>query len=317
MDTAAGSLSCRDFTNQRCPDPGKAADRSIKKTRTPGEVNPPRKIPAVTRSGMVLLRYGIGISVFCHVAALIGLMFASAVPFDSRPAEAITVDIVTADEVPSTRAVPPLELAAEAASDASSQQASAPTPQPSPEPQPDPSQPTTPLPSQAAAEPPGNEPVRQSPAMPTQSPPEVPVASGAPLNMANLFGMPVTLPGGSIGPNFDTQAYDLANLTTSDTAAFRDHVKSCASLPRSITPADDLRIVLRLRFRRNGTLMSDPELIEAPGPTVAGFAKGPALRDAVLKALQACQPYAMLPASKYQEWKVLDVPFTPKDLARG
>ena len=266
---------------------------------------------------MVLLRYGIGISVICHGAALIGLMFVSAAPFNSRPAEAITVDIVTPDEVPSTPAVPPPELNAEAASETSLQQASAPPP--SPEPPPDSYQPQTsaPLPAQSAAETPAKEPIRQSPAMPAQSPSEVPVGAGAQLDMANLFGMPVTLPGGAIGPNFDTQAYDLAKLTTSDTAAFRDHVKSCASLPHSITPADDLRIVLRLRFRRNGTLASDPELIEAPGPTVAGFAKGPALRDAVLKALQACQPYAMLPASKYQEWKVLDVPFTPKDLARG
>jgi len=32
-----------------------------------------------------------------------------------------------------------------------------------------------------------------------------------------------------------------------------------------------------------------------------------------IRALQACQPYAMLPADRYGEWKVLDLSFTPRD----
>ena len=32
-----------------------------------------------------------------------------------------------------------------------------------------------------------------------------------------------------------------------------------------------------------------------------------------ITALQACQPYAMLPADHYGEWKVLDLSFTPQD----
>jgi hypothetical protein len=264
---------------------------------------------------MVLLRYGIGISVICHVAALIGLMFASAAPFESRPAEAITVDIVTPDEVPSTPAVPPLELTAEAASESSLKQASSPAPQPSPEPPPDASQPpsSVPLPSQSADDPPASEPIRPSPAMPAPSPSEVPVTAGPAPNMANLFSMPVTLPDGSIGPNFDTQAYDLAKLDASDTAAFRDHVKSCATLPGSVAPTDQLRIVLRVSFKPDGTLSRAPDPIE--WKVAAG--KGPALIEAAIKALRACQPYAMLPASKYMEWKILDLSFTPKDLAGG
>ena len=30
-------------------------------------------------------------------------------------------------------------------------------------------------------------------------------------------------------------------------------------------------------------------------------------------ALVACQPYKMLPADKYDEWKVMDLTFTPQD----
>ena len=41
--------------------------------------------------------------------------------------------------------------------------------------------------------------------------------------------------------------------------------------------------------------------------------KGPLLMQGAIKALQACQPYAMLPADRYGEWKVLDLSFTPHD----
>ena len=169
----------------------------------------------------MLLRYGIGISVICHGAALIGLMFVSAAPFDSRPAEAITVDIVTPDEVPSIPAVPPPELNAEAASETSLQQASAPPP--SPEPPPNSYQPQTsaPLPAQSAAETPAKEPIRQSPAMPAQSPSKVPVGAGAQLDMANLFGMPVTLPGGA-----------MAQTSTRRRTTWRSSPRANRGLPR-------------------------------------------------------------------------------------
>jgi hypothetical protein len=36
-----------------------------------------------------------------------------------------------------------------------------------------------------------------------------------------------------------------------------------------------------------------------------------------MKALQACQPYAMLPADRYREWKVLDLNFTPQDFVNA
>ena len=42
--------------------------------------------------------------------------------------------------------------------------------------------------------------------------------------------------------------------------------------------------------------------------------KVPALMQGAIAALEACQPYTMLPADRYGEWKVLDLSFTPKDL---
>jgi hypothetical protein len=57
-----------------------------------------------------------------------------------------------------------------------------------------------------------------------------------------------------------------------------------------------------------GRLAAEPVLIEA-----SASAKGPALMQSAIGALEACQPYAMLPADRYGEWKVLDLSFTPQD----
>jgi hypothetical protein len=41
--------------------------------------------------------------------------------------------------------------------------------------------------------------------------------------------------------------------------------------------------------------------------------KRPLLMQGAIRALQACQPYAMLAVDRYGEWKVLDLNFTPQD----
>ena len=89
-------------------------------------------------------------------------------------------------------------------------------------------------------------------------------------------------------------------------AAFRARVSSCSSLPAGIAPDEKIRIVLRVAFKPDGTLAARPQLIEA-----SASPKGPALMQNAITALQKCQPYTMLPAEKYKEWKTIDLSFTP------
>ena len=44
---------------------------------------------------------------------------------------------------------------------------------------------------------------------------------------------------------------------------------------------------------------------------------GPMLLKTAIRTLKDCQPYAFLPAEKYREWKVLDLSFSPRDMAGG
>ncbi|MFT4121797.1 hypothetical protein [Bradyrhizobium sp.] len=99
-----------------------------------------------------------------------------------------------------------------------------------------------------------------------------------------------------------------AKLPPEVIAEFRRHLRSCAKLPAGVAPTDNVHIKLRAVLATDGTLARPPILIEAP-PS----AKGPLLVQSAMSALLACQPYKMLPADKYQEWKVLDLPFSPGD----
>ena len=71
-------------------------------------------------------------------------------------------------------------------------------------------------------------------------------------------------------------------------------------------------MVLRIYLRRDAMLAADPVLIEA-----SASRDGPVVMQAAMRALKDCQPFAFLPADKYGEWKVLDLSFTPREMAGG
>jgi hypothetical protein len=127
-----------------------------------------------------------------------------------------------------------------------------------------------------------------------------------------MLGLPPDLPQdaskGKSGDDFDAPASKTADIDPGLVTEFRRHLKKCSKLPGSIAPSDKLRVTLRVRMTPEGKLAAEPILIEA-----TASAKGPALMQSAIAALGACQPYAMLPADKYDEWQVLDLSFTPLD----
>jgi hypothetical protein len=281
------------------------------------------------------MRTGAAISVAAHVAALTAcLVLAGVRPFDPTTAEAITVDIVTPEEAPPLPKEPDNydfpTLDEKSQEQAAQKQAAQEPPQPAPEPakQAAPEQPSPPPPeaatpskpkqdSQQAAlqqqpiEPP--KPVGQSqpqsqPA-PPPSQPEVPTAAP---DITSKFGMMFTLPDAGATGDFDAKSTAAANIKVEDAAALRAHLKTCSVLPKSVTPSDNVRIVLRVALQRDGKLAAEPLLIEA-----SASEKGPALMRSAMDALTKCQPYAMLPADRYDQWRMLDLSFSPKDFQGG
>ena len=127
---------------------------------------------------------------------------------------------------------------------------------------------------------------------------------GLPRDMSPAAGS-----GDKSGDAFDGSAQP-ADIAPALVTEFRRHLKACSKLPASIAASDRLKIKLRVMMTLDGRLAAEPVLIEA-----SASAKGPALMQGAIGALQACQPYAMLPADRYGEWKVLDLSFTPQDFS--
>jgi len=278
------------------------------------------------------MRTGAAISVAAHVAALTAcLVLAGVRPFDPTTAEAITVDIVTPEEAPPLPKEPDNydfpkldEKSQEQKAQESQQQAApeqTPTPAPAPSPASNPKQESQqaalqqqateqPKPAEQAkpAEPPQQQSQPQS-QPPAASQPEVPTAAP---DITSKFGMMFTLPDAGATGDFDAKATAAANIKVEDAAALRAHLKSCSVLPKSVTLSDNVRIVLRVAFQRDGRLAAEPLLIEA-----SASEKGPALMRSAMDALTKCQPYAMLSADRYDQWRMLDLSFSPKDFKGG
>lgn len=111
---------------------------------------------------------------------------------------------------------------------------------------------------------------------------------------------------------FDAPADAAAKLATEEIAALRAHLQRCWNPPPALASAQKLKVVLRIALAPDGALAEDPSLVEA-----SASAHGPALVATATSALRKCQPYSFLPAAKYEEWKLLDLSFSPRGLAGG
>jgi hypothetical protein len=235
------------------------------------------------------------------------LIFAEVHPFGSVTAEPITVDIVSPDEAtPSPGKEEPPKAQPSDAFDLSSKETASSPPEPAagwPQQQAALSTPR-PVRQQASAQPP---PLSTSP-VPGFVPPEPDLSIKYQVMLGLPPKLPADLPKAKSGDDFDAPASKTADIDSSLVTEFRRHLKKCSKLPGSIAPSDKLRITLRVLMTLEGKLAAEPILIEA-----SASAKGPALMQGAIAALGACQPYAMLPADRYGEWKVMDVSFTPQD----
>lgn len=257
-------------------------------------------------------------SAIAHLSLLMLVLLLSDVhPFGAVTAEQIPVEIVTPQEIAEKQGA-----AEQAVVEKTPEPAPAPTPLPDFSPL-DKSvaangpAPSAPLPAaappqkQAALAPPRPALPQQQPAAPAYKPPEPDLS----VKYQVLLGLPPELPpaappqGRDKGrDNFDAPATEAADIANNLVAQFRRHLRTCLKLPASLASSDDVRVKLRVLMTPEGKLAAEPLLIEA-----SASMKGPLLMQGAVRALQACQPYAMLPKDRYGEWRVLDLSFTPQD----
>jgi hypothetical protein len=288
----------------------------------PGEAAPDGG-PAIGTK--LIIPLGLAISCIAHLALLTPVVYlAGANPFDTAPADAITVDIVSPEEA--GEAPKPDAAAAGGATTSATNTFDIPTAgapstatpaEPSPQPQP-PSPPAAratgqDITRQAVAQAQPAEPARPAPAwLPQPFAPAAPEpAQPEETDITNMFAMPLTLPGGKVGGKYDSQAVDRADISNDSVAAFRNHLKTCSTRPAGLAP--DVKVVMRVYLKPDGSLAAglpqNPEPIKVDGVSTGGGA----LFQSAVAAVRRCQPYKMLPPERYEEWKRLDVTFTPQN----
>lgn len=254
------------------------------------------------------IRPDVTLSAIVHLSLVACVVIYTEVrPFRSAAEKTVPVDVIIADEK---------------------------KPEPLPTPEPSPDLPAKPAAAAPAAPPAASLPPPQQASRANrlealaQSQPQAPVPAGTPAPSASrgytppepdltikyhvMLGLPADMPagvsagdqrgeGGDTGPASD-------NLASSMVDALRRHLKTCSKLPAALSPSDNVAVKLRVQMTPDGRLAAEPALIEGTASM-----KGVQLMRGAVAALTACQPYAMLPADRYGEWKVLDLSFTPHD----
>ena len=91
----------------------------------------------------------------------------------------------------------------------------------------------------------------------------------------------------------------------------RRRLGECWSPPVGAANAPNLKVILRVMFKRDGSVASPPVLVAgSPSPY------GPAMAESAKRAVLSCQPFTMLRAENYELWKDIEITFDPRDMFR-
>jgi outer membrane biosynthesis protein TonB len=103
-----------------------------------------------------------------------------------------------------------------------------------------------------------------------------------------------------------------AQLSQSEIDALRKRLGECWNPPAGATNGGQLKVVLRVMFKPDATVATPPQLVAAtPSPF------GPAMAESAKRAILTCQPFTMLRADHYEQWKDIEITFDPREMFGG
>jgi outer membrane biosynthesis protein TonB len=244
------------------------------------------------------VRTALTISAIAHALLWVLLALPGPAPL-ARPAEnPIVVDIVSPDEIGEA----PKAQVPDKATTPETSTSERPEPQPSPPPQ-----------RQDQAQPRQQTPRPEAEPAPSASAPQAAQAAQAASKPEQRQPGSSWLDTALSSPLVTASAFDAAerpaNLSQTEIATFKAHLRECWNPPAGLADAQHLVVVLRVSLKPNGALAAEPTMLAA-----SASSDGPALMQAAMRALRQCQPFGFLPAAKYKEWKVLDLSFSPTGL---
>ncbi len=102
-----------------------------------------------------------------------------------------------------------------------------------------------------------------------------------------------------------------SRLSQSEIDAFKRRVTDCWSPPVGLDSAQEMEVVFRVLFNRDGSIKRGPDIISGKAT-----ASGPVFAESARRAILQCQPYTMLRPEHYDNWKDMELAFTPSDMFR-
>jgi len=92
----------------------------------------------------------------------------------------------------------------------------------------------------------------------------------------------------------------------------RARLRDCWDVPVGVRDARDLSVIVRIQFKQDGSLTSDPTIVNHSAQPVFRVAA-----ESAVRAVRKCAPFSFLPAAKYEAWKDVEVNFDPREMFGG
>jgi outer membrane biosynthesis protein TonB len=113
-------------------------------------------------------------------------------------------------------------------------------------------------------------------------------------------------------PALGTATGTAVALSQNEIDALRARLRQCWNVPVGVAEARDLIVTVRIQFKQDGSLSTEPRLMNSGSHPAFVTAS-----ESALRAVRTCAPYTFLPAAKYEAWKDVIVDFDPRDMFRG
>ena len=101
-------------------------------------------------------------------------------------------------------------------------------------------------------------------------------------------------------------------LSQSELDALRRRLVECWNPPVGAANVANLKVVLRVLFKPDGSVAAPPALVAG---TASSY--GPAMAESAKRAILSCQPFKMLRAENYEQWKDIEITFDPREMFGG
>jgi len=113
-------------------------------------------------------------------------------------------------------------------------------------------------------------------------------------------------------PSLGAPTGSAPTLSMNELDALRARLRDCWDVPVGVRDARDLVVTVRIQFKKDGSLTSDPTVVNRSSQPVFQVAS-----ESALRAIRKCAPFSFLPPAKYEAWKDVEVNFDPREMFGG